>query len=54
MVGYNIVEEADGNGTGGTMSRNYSVGIERVFEKELAGTPGERTYELALMACVSP
>lgn len=44
---YNIVEEADGNGTGGTVSRNYSVGIERVFEKELAGTPGERTYEIS-------
>ena len=44
---YNIVEEADGNGKGGTVSRNYSVGIERVFEKELAGTPGERTYEIS-------
>lgn len=44
---YNIVDEADGNGTGGTVSRNYSVGIERVFEKELAGTPGERTYEIS-------
>ncbi len=48
MVGkYNIVEEADGNGKGGTVSRNFSVGIERVFEKELAGTPGERTYEIS-------
>lgn len=44
---YNIVEEADGNGTGGTVTRNFSVGIERVFEKELAGTPGERTYEIS-------
>ena len=44
---YNIVEEADGNGKGGTVSRNFSVGIERVFEKELAGTPGERTYEIS-------
>lgn len=44
---YNIVDEADGNGTGGTVTRNFSVGIERVFEKELAGTPGERTYEIS-------
>ena len=32
---------------GGTVTRNFSVGIERVFEKELAGTPGERTYEIS-------
>lgn len=44
---YNIVDEPDGNGTGGTVTRNFSVGIERVFEKELAGTPGERTYEIS-------
>lgn len=44
---YNIVDEPDGKGTGGTVARNFSVGIERVFEKELAGTPGERTYEIS-------
>lgn len=44
---YNIVDEPDGNGTGGTVTRNFSVGIERVFEKELAGTAGERTYEIS-------
>ena len=44
---YNIVDEPDGNGMGGTVTRNFSVGIERVFEKELAGTPGERTYEIS-------
>ena len=44
---YNIVDEPDGNGAGGTVTRNFSVGIERVFEKELAGTPGERTYEIS-------
>ena len=44
---YNIVDVPDGKGTGGTVARNFSVGIERVFEKELAGTPGERTYEIS-------
>ncbi len=40
MVGkYNTVEEVDITYTGGTVSCNYPGGIERVFEKELAGTP---------------
>ena len=43
---YRIVDEATGN-ENETIKKNLSVGIERVFEKDLAGVDGQRTYEIS-------
>ena len=46
MGRYRIVYEATGN-ENETIKKNLSVGIERVFEKDLAGVDGQRTYEIS-------
>lgn len=43
---YRIVDEAVEGKENETVERNLSVGIERTFEKELAGVNGKRVYEI--------
>lgn len=43
---YSMIEEATGNGDETTL-KDYSIGIERVYTKQLAGTDGSRSYEIS-------
>ena len=46
MGRYRIVDEATSN-ENETIKKNLSVGIERVFKKDLTGVDGQRTYEIS-------
>ena len=43
---FNVIEEAVGD-TGETAPKDYSIGIERVYKKQLAGVDGSRSYEIS-------